>query len=89
MLPSPGRGSSEGRSAVGVDRERLFEIFVRHKGKIVGAVLGLILGWLTIRYGFLRALLATAFVVAGFAFGSLVDREGWERVYDMWVRRRL
>lgn len=71
-----------------VDREQLLETFERHKGKIVGAAFGLIFGWLTLKYGFLRALLAWAFVVVGFAFGALVDREGWERVYDMLARRR-
>lgn len=70
-----------------IDREELHATFMRHKGKIVGATFGLILGWLVIRYGFLRALLATAFVVGGFSFGSIVDREGWERVYDALVRR--
>lgn len=71
-----------------VDREQLVEIFWRHKGKIVGALFGLVLAWLTLRYGFLRALMAVAFVVVGFALGTLVDREGWERVYDVLVRRR-
>lgn len=71
-----------------IDREQLLATFMQHKGKIVGAVLGLILGWLAIRYGFWRAMLAAAFVAVGFAFGSLVDREGWEQVYDMLVRRR-
>lgn len=73
---------------MGIDREELHAIFIRHKGKIVGATFGLLLGWLVIQYGFLRALLATTFVVVGFSLGSLVDREGWERVYDLLVRRR-
>lgn len=73
---------------MGIDQEQLYATFIRHKGKILGAALGLILGWLVIRYGFLRAMLATAFVVVGFSIGSLVDREGWERLYDTLVRRR-
>ncbi len=70
------------------DRERLLAMLVEHKGKIVGAVLGLVLGWLVIRYGFWRGMLAAAFVAAGFFIGALVDREGWDGVYDMLVRRR-
>lgn len=71
-----------------IDRDELYATFMRHKGKIVGAALGLVLGWLVIRYGFLRAMLAAAFVVVGFSIGVLVDKEGWERLYDMLVRRR-
>lgn len=71
-----------------VDREQWLELIWRHKGKVAGAALGLALAWLTLRYGFWRALLAWAFVVVGLAFGALVDRVGWERVYDVLVRRR-
>ncbi len=31
---------------MGIDREELHAIFIRHKGKIVGATFGLLLGWL-------------------------------------------
>ncbi|MFS8524522.1 MAG: DUF2273 domain-containing protein [Limnochordales bacterium] len=70
------------------DREGLLAAFLEHKGKIVGAVFGLILGWLVIRYGFWRGMLAAAFVAAGFFIGALVDREGWDGLYDILVRRR-
>jgi len=73
---------------VNVDQEQILQFVMRHKGKLTGAALGLIVAWLTLRYGFWRALLACAFVVVGFALGALVDREGWERVYDLLVRRR-
>jgi uncharacterized membrane protein len=45
----------------------------RHPGKIAGTVLGLVLGWLIISYGVLRALFILACIALGFYIGSRFD----------------
>ncbi|MBO8142630.1 MAG: DUF2273 domain-containing protein [Firmicutes bacterium] len=68
--------------------EKLGEILMVHRGKIVGGLIGLILGWLTLQFGLWRALLVCLFVMAGLWAGSLLDREGWDRLYERVVGRK-
>lgn len=53
--------------------DRLRDIFLRHTGKVLGSVLGLILGWIIIRYGVLRGLFVILCAAAGFYFGARFD----------------
>ena len=46
-------------------KERLVAILSAHMGKIFGAVLGLILGWIIIAYGILKGLFVVLCVAAG------------------------
>lgn len=61
----------------------------RHKGKLVGTLLGLVLGYLTIRHGLFKALIVTAFLVVGYRLGKAQDDgEGWRALWDRWIPRR-
>ncbi len=71
-----------------IDWERIVTILLANRGKIIGTFAGLLLGWLTIRYGLLRALVFAIFVLAGLWIGATLDREGWEDFYDRFARRR-
>ncbi len=51
-------------------------ILVRHAGKVFGSVLGLLVGWIIIRYGVLRGLFVILCVAAGFYFGARFDSAG-------------
>jgi len=51
----------------------LVESIRRHPGKIVGTLLGLVMGWLIILYGVWRALFILACVALGFYIGSRFD----------------
>lgn len=53
--------------------DRLRDILLRHTGKVFGSVLGLIVGWIIIRYGVLRGLFVILCVTAGFYFGARFD----------------
>lgn len=50
------------------------EWLFRHKGKVLGAGLGLLLGWMSIRFGLLRTLFVTVCLSIGLAIGYLVDK---------------
>lgn len=87
---SPVRGdneSSEGPSVMVFDWEEAKYVWTRHKGKIVGAAAGFLIGLLIIRYGFWRTLLMVSLAAGGLWLGSLLDREGWENLYDRVTRR--
>ncbi|MEW6573051.1 MAG: DUF2273 domain-containing protein [Bacillota bacterium] len=49
------------------------ELFERHRGKIIGIVLGLAFGWFAIVYGFWKALFVAACVAAGYFIGKRID----------------
>lgn len=58
---------------------------VRHRGKIAGTLVGLLLGWLTIRYGIGRALFVTLCLLGGYWIGSRFDegaRPNWRSLWD-------
>lgn len=71
-----------------LDWERFVSFLLVHRGKILGGILGLLFGWLTIRYGLWRALVFAAFVLAGLWIGAVLDREGWDEIYERFTRRR-
>lgn len=70
------------------DWDAIITTIVEHRGKIAGALAGLLLGWLVIRFGFWRALLVTFFIAGGIWLGAMFDNEGWGDLYDGFVRRR-
>ena len=71
-----------------MDWERIVTIVLANRGKLIGGLIGVLVGWLTIRYGFWRALVFTIFVLAGLWIGAVLDREGWEGFYDRLGGRR-
>lgn len=54
-------------------KERLVSILSNHMGKIFGALLGLVVGWIIIAYGILKGLFVVLCVVAGMYFGAVLD----------------
>lgn len=67
------------------------EWLFRHKGKIIGAGCGLILGWIAIRFGLLRALFVGICLFVGLSIGSSMDKgRSWQeilsRFFDWWNR---
>ena len=55
--------------------EKLLEEVLENKGKVVGVLLGLTFGWLTIRYGFFATLFIFITVTIGYIVGKRVDEE--------------
>lgn len=53
---------------------RLLEDILRHRGKVIGTLLGLILGWMVIEYGVIRALFVVVCLAVGYVLGSRYDR---------------
>ncbi len=51
------------------------EFLSRHRGKITGVILGLIFGWLIIRYGFLKAFFIALCAGIGYYLGKRVDEK--------------
>lgn len=68
------------------------EQLLRHRGKVIGTLLGLVLGWMVISYGLFKTLVVVAFLVVGYYIGALIDGDdpaagnGW-RLFGR--RRRL
>jgi len=51
------------------------ELISRHKGKIGGLILGLVSGWLIIRYGFWKALFVALCMGIGYYIGKRLDEQ--------------
>ncbi len=47
-----------------------------NKGKILGTLAGILLGWLTLQYGFLKAVFILLCLLAGYAVGASADQQG-------------
>lgn len=47
-----------------------------HRGKVFGALLGLALGWIIIRFGVIRGLFVALCIGVGFYLGSRYDTHG-------------
>lgn len=54
---------------------RVLEEFLKHKGRIFGTIFGVILGYLVLRYGWLKAFYFFLCVVIGFYLGKRIDSE--------------
>lgn len=53
----------------------LKDFFIRHRGKVIGSVIGLVIALLIIHYGFLRALFICALTIIGYVVGKRLDDE--------------
>jgi uncharacterized membrane protein len=73
--------------------ERLLELVLQHKGKLAGAVIGLVISLLIIALGFLRAVFVLSCLVGGFYVGARFDGTAESPVYpssrSSQYRRRL
>jgi len=47
-----------------------------NKGKILGTAAGVLLGWLTLQYGFLKALFLMLCLAVGYIIGASADQQG-------------
>ncbi len=62
----------------------LLATLLHHKGKIVGVLFGLLLGWITIAYGVWKALFVGILIVLGYLWGSRVDNK--ESLHELFNR---
>lgn len=70
---------------------RLLEWVVVNRGKIIGTLAGILLGWLTIQYGFIKATFILLCLIVGYIVGASIDsgqnfQETLERI--LFSRRR-
>ncbi len=56
-------------------RELLTEL-MPHKGKIFGALMGLFVGWIIVRYGVIRGVFVALCVILGLYLGNRFDTRG-------------
>lgn len=54
----------------------LLQQILRHRGKVVGTLIGLILGWMVVEYGVLKTLFVIFCLGAGYVIGSRADGDG-------------
>ncbi len=57
----------------------LFEQIARHRGKVIGTSVGLLLGWMVVEYGVLKTLFVAVCLGAGYLIGSRADGSGGGR----------
>lgn len=55
-----------------------------HRGKVVGTLLGLLLGWMIVAYGVFKTLFVAACLIGGYVVGTWLDegppgRRGFSR----------
>jgi len=55
--------------------EVIREILDKHLGKITGVLLGLVFGWLAIKYGIFKAMFVAVCAVAGYFIGKRLDEK--------------
>ncbi|HHY09691.1 MAG TPA: DUF2273 domain-containing protein [Firmicutes bacterium] len=66
---------------------KLWEAVGPHLGKLFGTIIGLLVGWVIIRYGLLRGLFVALCVLAGFIIGGRYDSQsGITDVIDRFLR---
>ena len=53
----------------------ILEIWDKHRGKIVGVILGLVFGWFAITYGLLKAVFVAMCIGLGFYAGKRLDEQ--------------
>ncbi|MHB1125355.1 MAG: DUF2273 domain-containing protein [Bacillota bacterium] len=54
----------------------LAELWVSHRGRLLGVMLGLVFGILAVTVGFWKALFVSLCIVGGYILGRRVDEEG-------------
>jgi len=61
-----------------VEADWLRTTWERHRGKIIGAVAGLVFGLMVVYLGLLLSLFVLVCVLAGYVVGRRFDEEGWD-----------
>lgn len=59
--------------------EDLLEWLIANKGKVLGTGAGILLGWLTIQYGLVKAIFVLLCLLVGYGIGAHLDEQG-----DVW-----
>ncbi|MBO8125885.1 MAG: DUF2273 domain-containing protein [Firmicutes bacterium] len=58
----------------------------KNKGKIIGVLLGLLLGWMTIEYGVFQTFFVVVLIYIGYYLGKRSDRqEGFQDLLDQFI----
>lgn len=72
-----------------MDFTNLVEFWGRHRGKIIGVILGLAFGWFAIIYGILKALFVSLCVFVGYLIGRCLDeRLNWRELFSRFFQER-
>lgn len=64
---------------------QFIETALRHRGKITGTVLALIMGWIFLEYGFARTMVVLLFLFVGYTLGA--RRDAGLRPLPDWITR--
>lgn len=56
--------------------EQLLERAIKNRGRVIGTLLGLFLGWMVIAYGVFKTLFVALCLGLGYYFGGRVDDGG-------------
>ncbi|NLY51695.1 MAG: DUF2273 domain-containing protein [Firmicutes bacterium] len=57
-------------------QDDLLAWLMANKGKILGTAAGILLGWLTLQYGFFKAVFLLLCLAVGYMVGASADHEG-------------
>ncbi|NLY29337.1 MAG: DUF2273 domain-containing protein [Firmicutes bacterium] len=57
-------------------QDDLLAWLIANKGKILGTAAGILLGWLTLEYGFFKAVFLLLCLVVGYMVGASADQGG-------------
>lgn len=69
--------------------EIIQEILKKHPGKLIGIILGLIYGFLAIKYGFFKALFVLICAALGYYIGKRLDEKfDFRELYSRLFRER-
>ncbi len=61
-----------------MEEKNWYELFMSNMGKIIGAVAGLFIGFLFLRYGFFKGLFLLVFILIGVYIGSHLEKsQNW------------
>ena len=69
--------------------EQIIAVIIKHRGKVIGMSIGLVLGLMVINMGFWQTLFVTFCLAVGYAIGKRVDdNESLKEVIDRIVKEK-
>lgn len=63
--------------------EELLSYLEKYRGRVIGVILGIIVGWMILHYGWLATIFWVVCITVGYIIGKRIDEEdGWKDILE-------